>query len=88
MIFGAMSDKPSGEMLHVLSPRVRRWIFTRPENPRARDPDELAKQTPGSVISSDVHHAIDYARGNAPAGATVVICGSLYLIGEALDVLH
>jgi folylpolyglutamate synthase/dihydropteroate synthase len=43
---------------------------------------------PGSVVETDVSRAISYAREHAPAGATVLICGSLYLIGEARSMLQ
>jgi len=32
--------------------------------------------------------AIRYARVNAPEGVTILICGSLYLVGEARPMLE
>jgi dihydrofolate synthase/folylpolyglutamate synthase len=87
MIFGVMSDKNYSEMLQLLSPCVRQWIFTKPHNDRAKAPKELASEFPGSCLTKDVDGAIEFARTNAPRGTTVVVCGSLYLIGEARPAL-
>jgi len=83
MIFGAMADKQYAEMIEMLAPHVRQWIFTRPQSPRAKDPAELSKLVQGSVVGDDIRVSIAYARNHAPEGATVVICGTLYLVGEA-----
>jgi folylpolyglutamate synthase/dihydropteroate synthase len=83
MIFGAMADKQYAEMVDLLAPRVRQWIFTRPQSPRAKDPAELSRLIPGSVVCDDITASIRYARDRAPKGTTVVICGTLYLVGEA-----
>jgi dihydrofolate synthase / folylpolyglutamate synthase len=83
MIFGAMADKQYPEMIDLLVPRVRQWIFTRPQSPRAKDPAEMSRLIPGSVVCDDIRASIAYARQHAPQGTTVVICGTLYLVGEA-----
>ena len=88
LIFGVMTDKKSDEMVRSLWPNVRQWILTRPQNARAADPAEMARALPGSVVEVDVRSAIEFARRHAPAGTTVVVCGSLYLIGEARAVLQ
>jgi dihydrofolate synthase/folylpolyglutamate synthase len=88
LIFGAMADKKSDEMVHSLLPNVRQWIFTRPQNARAAEPAKLALTLPGSEVQADVRSAIEFARRHAPTDTTVVICGSLYLIGEARSVLQ
>ena len=87
MIFGAMADKQYAEMIGLLAPRVRQWIFTRPQSPRSKDPAEMSKLIPGSVICDDIRASITYARERAPEGTTVVICGTLYLVGEARRLL-
>ena len=83
MIFAVMADKQFEEMIGLLAPHVRHWILTRPDNSRAKDPLELSKLIPGSVVKETVQSAIEYARIQAPQEMTVVICGTLYLIGEA-----
>ncbi len=88
MIFGVMADKQFDEMLRALMPHVRQWILTKPQNARSADPQDLSRRVPGSVVAEDVKSAIMYARTNAPESTTVVVCGSLYLIGEARTVLR
>jgi dihydrofolate synthase / folylpolyglutamate synthase len=83
MIFGVMADKQFREMIECLAPSVNQWIFTRPDSPRAKDPAELASSRENSVAKDNIGEAIAFARSHVPKGATVVVCGSLYLIGEA-----
>jgi dihydrofolate synthase/folylpolyglutamate synthase len=87
IIFGAMGDKEYEEMLAILRPFARRFVFTKPQSSRAKEPSELQKLVPDSHVESTVPGAISYARQNAPADTTILICGSLYLIGEARSVL-
>ena len=88
MIFGAMADKKPEEMIRLLSPHVRQWILTQPQNSRAAPPIALSRLLPGSIVCGDAAEAIAYAQARAPEGTTVVVCGSLYLIGEARAVLN
>jgi folylpolyglutamate synthase/dihydropteroate synthase len=52
------------------------------------DPAELQMFRPDSQVEASVAGAIEYARVNAPPAATILICGSLYLIGEARAMLQ
>jgi dihydrofolate synthase/folylpolyglutamate synthase len=88
MIFGAMADKQTDEMVAVLRPHARRMIFTRAQSLRAKDPAQMQALVPGSHTEGSVGEAIAYARTHAPAAGVVLICGSLYLIGEARSVLQ
>jgi len=83
MIFGAMADKQYEEMISILKPHTQQVIFTRPQSNRAKDPVELQRLISGSHAIATVPEAIEYARVQAPPDATILICGSLYLIGEA-----
>jgi dihydrofolate synthase / folylpolyglutamate synthase len=88
IIFGAMADKQFEEMIGILRPHAKQFIFTRPESSRAKDPGELRSLVPGSHAEESVAAAVEYARVNAPANMTILICGSLYLIGEARRMLE
>jgi dihydrofolate synthase/folylpolyglutamate synthase len=88
IIFGAMADKQYEDMIQLLRPYAREFIFTKPESARAKDPAELQKLIPGSHTEISVERAVEYARAHAPGDSTVLICGSLYLIGEARLVLE
>src|SRR5262245_60242031 len=83
IIFGAMADKQFEEMIAILKPHARRFIFTKPQSSRAVEPSDLLPLVPGSHAEPTVTSAIQYARAHAPADCTILLCGSLYLIGEA-----
>ena len=88
IIFGAMADKQFEEMIAILEPHAQQFIFTRPQSSRAKDPSELKKMVPGSHVEGAVADAIEYARIHAPSNTTILICGSLYLIGEGRPMLE
>jgi len=87
IVFGAMADKQYEEMISILKPHAQQFTFTRPQSPRAKEPADLAKLVPGSHTEGTVAKAIQYATEHAPADTTILICGSLYLIGEARPLL-
>jgi dihydrofolate synthase/folylpolyglutamate synthase len=87
IVFGAMADKQYEEMLGILKPHARQFVFTKPQNNRAKDPADLQRLVPRSHAETTLPEAITYARSNAPEGVTILICGSLYLIGEARPLL-
>ena len=83
LLFGVLADKDYGEMLALLAPRARRIVLTMPPNPRATDPGELASllgDREGVLVEPDPAKALE--RALAPGGEIVVVCGSIYLVGE------
>lgn len=78
-----MADKQFEEMISTLKPYAQQFIFTRAQSSRSKDPVELQRLVPGSRATATVAEAIQKARLEAPANVTVMICGSLYLVGEA-----
>ena len=88
VIFGCMADKNYEGMLELLKPLTRSMIFTRVEGSRAKDPVELQSLWPGSHVTGSPKEAIDLARLHTSPTGTVVVCGSLYLIGEVRSVLE
>jgi dihydrofolate synthase/folylpolyglutamate synthase len=85
IIFGAMADKQYEEMIAILKPYAQQFVFTKPQNSRAKDPADLQRLVPGSRSEPTSEGAISYAETHASAISTIVICGSLYLIGEVRD---
>ena len=85
IIFGAMKDKDCPEMLGILSEIAASFFFVPVANPRTSDPAELAQSTrcPAKTFPS-LSAAIDSAMAEPPP---VLITGSLFLAGEALDIL-
>ena len=86
-----MRDKAISEMTEILFPLAQRVIATRPENPRAASPEEIqeAGNRTGAEIAAvpDVRMALDRAREKASRGAVIVVTGSIYLVGEVMQIL-
>jgi dihydrofolate synthase / folylpolyglutamate synthase len=88
MIFGCMADKDYEKMLALLRPRVRQMIFTSVQGSRSKSPSELQALWPGSHVADSPADAIAMARARVQPQETVVVCGSLYLIGEVRSLLE
>jgi dihydrofolate synthase / folylpolyglutamate synthase len=88
LLFGAMADKDISEMAETLFPLARAVVLTRVGMERAADPDELAQRAgphgTAALRESDIARALARARSLARPDATVVVAGSLYLVGAVL----
>jgi dihydrofolate synthase/folylpolyglutamate synthase len=89
LVFGALADKAWAEMLDILAPLTVHRVYVAPSvggpggGPRsATPPEELAARHPGEIAAS-VTQASVAARRLVGPGGLVVVCGSIYLIGEA-----
>ena len=85
IVFGAMKDKDLPAMLSKLQAMGAPVIFSAIGWQRAAAPADLAKQfgEPADVAASS-KEAIARARERAGANGLVLVCGSLYLVGEAI----
>ena len=81
LLFGALGDKDVSEMLRPLAERAHRIVLTTPASDRARSPEELADLVPGRDVEivPDLGQALEKA---LHPGVRLVVCGSIYLIGE------
>lgn len=93
-VFGALRDKDVGLMLAALAPLAGSWTFTRPASVRAKEPAELADllpadegRAPWSVVDTPGGALEEAWRRAAQEGGTVVVCGSLYLVGDVRALL-
>jgi dihydrofolate synthase/folylpolyglutamate synthase len=82
IIFGALADKAWSEMLSELASLPCPRIYVAPRGRAATDPALLAARAPGHVAAS-LPAALAHARSLVAPSSPVVICGSLYLVGEA-----
>lgn len=83
LLFGVLADKEVAAMLPPLAADARRVVLTRPSDPRGRDPGELVDLLPASIEAEVVAApatALDRALGTG--AETVVVCGSVVLVGE------
>jgi dihydrofolate synthase/folylpolyglutamate synthase len=90
LIFGAMRDKDLGEITRILFSRAGSIILVAPDNPRAVPTSELRKYVPEgmSVLETTVENALDTAYETTPPENIICITGSLYLVGEAQEILN
>jgi len=85
-VFASAADKDIDGILAVLAEMGggAPVVFTRTENPRASAPADLAARfaEPDAETAPDAQSAIETAKRLAGPEALVVVCGSLYLVGE------
>jgi dihydrofolate synthase/folylpolyglutamate synthase len=86
LIYGTMRDKAVEEIAGILFPLADELILTAPDNPRALRPEVLAPLAPRARISPSISGALTLAESAAPDDV-VVVTGSLFVVGEALDKL-
>ncbi|MCI0350664.1 MAG: bifunctional folylpolyglutamate synthase/dihydrofolate synthase, partial [Acidobacteriales bacterium] len=90
-IFGAMRDKAIDEMAQILFPLGERVLATHANSPRAATPEQIqeaAIRTGANVESlPDVGSALNRAREITEKQGVIVVTGSIYVVGEALQLL-
>ena len=86
LVFAMLKDKAVGRAAELLFPRPETVILTSIPSPRAASPEEILKAAPRFrskiAIEPDLRAAIAQARRLAGPKGTVLIAGSLYLVGE------
>jgi dihydrofolate synthase/folylpolyglutamate synthase len=95
LLFGAMADKAVDQIAKILWPLMSRVVLTRiSHNPRAAEVADLAAlaQALGveNTVSTSVREGLDYAITEAcklDPNAIIVIAGSIYVAGEAMQAL-
>jgi dihydrofolate synthase/folylpolyglutamate synthase len=92
LVFGVMRDKAIGEMAEILFPLAEHVIATRAGNPRSASPEEIqrAGTRTGVEITAVpiVADALVRASRLVTQNGIVVITGSIYVVGEALDAIR
>ena len=81
LVFGMLREKVDPEVVARLWAMADRTIVTRPDSPRALAPQEVVSivgTAPGSIVA-EPGAALEVALEH---GLLVVVCGSLYLVGE------
>jgi dihydrofolate synthase/folylpolyglutamate synthase len=85
IVLGAMKDKDLPAMLALLRRVYAPVIFSRIDWHRAASPALLAAEFRGeSETAESSAEALDRARERAGRNGIVLVCGSLYLVGEAI----
>jgi dihydrofolate synthase / folylpolyglutamate synthase len=88
LIFGAMRDKAIGEIAEILFPLADRVIVVRADNPRSATAEEIRQAA--SRVSAEITDAADVVSALKllnDKDRLVVITGSIYIVGEALQAM-
>ena len=92
LLFGALADKDVEAMTRTLFPLARTVVLTRAPSDRAASPEEIERRAGsaarGARLEADPRRALALAGHLAPVGGTVVVAGSLYLVGEITRILR
>jgi dihydrofolate synthase/folylpolyglutamate synthase len=88
-VMAVAQDKDRRGMLRAMAPAASALFATRSDNPRAVDPEELARDALGEGVAGvraepDAMAALERAREAAGPDGVVVATGSLYLVGLIL----
>ena len=91
LVFGVLEDKDAAPMIRALFPLARRALLVSPAAERSRPPEtyltEAAALCANVSIAASLDAALKEARDSARPEELVVVCGSLYLVGEARALL-
>ena len=89
-ILGIMADKDWDLMCEILAPLARRILCVPVHSERSATPDQLREACHRTNPDAEVHSCGSLAEAltETEAEPFVVIAGSLYLIGEAMERLH
>lgn len=89
LVFGVLRDKAVAEIAEILFPIAEHVIVTHANNPRSASADEIRQAA--SRVAGDVRQAPDMASALEDAGkiagreGLVVVTGSIYIVGEAMQ---
>jgi dihydrofolate synthase/folylpolyglutamate synthase len=87
LIFGAMRDKAIGEIAEILFSLADQVIVTRADNPRSATADQIRQAA--ARISTEIVEAPDVRSAlQMKTGDLVVITGSIYVVGEVLQIFQ
>ena len=90
-VFGVLRDKDYSGMLSLLSGCSERFVLTKPDSKRAlplvRLKTAARRLGLGFKATASVETAVKIARGLCGTSRPMLICGSLYALGEAMEAL-
>jgi dihydrofolate synthase/folylpolyglutamate synthase len=85
IIFGMVKDKDIEKVL-IQFPKNAKYYFTKAQIPRALPEDELQQKANAHHLTGnsfpDVNKALQSALDNASAKDLIIVCGSVFVVGE------
>ncbi len=91
LLFGASLEKDLKGMARILGPWAERLLLTRAQVAKAESLERISHAFrpwhPQPVLAPSVGEALERARGLAGSQDLIVVTGSLFLVGDALEML-
>jgi dihydrofolate synthase/folylpolyglutamate synthase len=91
LVFGVMRDKAVSEVAEILFPIAEHVVLTQANNPRSATTAEIRQAASRVEVeiqeAPDVASALTEARRIAGLNGLVLVTGSIYIVGEAMQVL-
>jgi dihydrofolate synthase/folylpolyglutamate synthase len=91
LVLGIMRDKDISGIVREIAPAAHRIIITKPEFERAAEPsvieEEARKYSDNVVVIRSVSEALSHAKKNATIYDVICVCGSIFNVGEAMEVM-
>ena len=84
LVAGFCGDKDVGDVLSILAPFVKKGYAVRTNNPRSLSAEETAEKMRAAGIDAVAAPSLAAAISSASSAPRALICGSLFLAGEAL----
>ncbi|MEO8877451.1 MAG: cyanophycin synthetase, partial [Polyangiaceae bacterium] len=81
LLFGTLADKAWPAMIDLLAPLATHRVYTTPKGRAPTDLAAIAARFPGKMAADPIE-ALALAREIAGPNGLVVVCGSIFLIGE------
>lgn len=91
VVMGMMGDKATEVCIPAVAKRAKHLYACAVDWPRAMPAEELAKVASAycqTTVCTSVEDALLQARNEATPGEMVLICGSVYLVGDVLGILE
>jgi len=89
LIYSTSKDKDYTAVVSMLFPRVKRLILTKYGSERAVDPAEIAglpeAKGKNAILTDRASEAIEKAKESTPTNETVLVIGSIFLVGDVLS---
>lgn len=92
VVYACSADKDYQTVTSMLFPRAKRIVLTRYGSARSLDPMILSKlpeaKERGTLVTEKVSEALSAAMEMTPKDETIVVVGSIFLVGDALSWLR
>ncbi len=90
MIFGVLADKDWRSIAEILAPLASRLLLVPVKSERALPPTDLVPpcRAANAAASIEVCESLSVALARSQEDPFLLITGSLYLIGEAMELLQ